>query len=102
MGGRVDGPARFLPIQGDTRMSNETKPSLKLGHTLYQQTFFLNMAVPGTENDAEPVLTGWILELAGPGHPKTIEINNRQATAANKKIADKEQARVNGKKWKPE
>lgn len=46
--------------------------------------------------------TGWIWTFAGPGHPKTVEQNNRIARSALKEQKAKETARVNGKKWQPD
>jgi hypothetical protein len=44
--------------------------------------------------------TTWIWTFAGPGHPKTIEQNNRLARERLREESAMEQARVNGKKWK--
>lgn len=80
----------------------DTKPaSVKLGGTLYQTTAVLKMAFPDTVDSDNPKYTGWDLVIAGPGHPRTIEINNRIAERANKQASDRDRARVNGKKWNP-
>lgn len=42
---------------------------------------------------------GWTWSFAGPGHPKTIEQGNRIARKALKESREKEQARINGRKW---
>lgn len=47
-------------------------------------------------------LTDWIWQFAGPGHPKTVEHNERSARDELHRSRQQEQARVNGKKWKPE
>jgi hypothetical protein len=46
--------------------------------------------------------TGWQWTFFGPGHPRTVAIADRETRAMLKLAADKEQARVNYKKWKPE
>lgn len=43
--------------------------------------------------------TGWKLTFAGPGHPKTIDQNNRIAQERLRRERAQEQARVNGRKW---
>ncbi len=43
--------------------------------------------------------TTWVWTLAGPGHPRTIEQSNRIARERLDQERQKEQARVNGKKW---
>lgn len=44
----------------------------------------------------------WVWIYAGPGHPKTIEASNRRAKKKLREDHLKEQAVVNGKKWKAE
>lgn len=44
--------------------------------------------------------TGWTWIFAGPGHPKTVAQSNRLGRERLAEDAAKEQARVNGKKWK--
>lgn len=44
--------------------------------------------------------TGWTWFFAGPGHPKGIEQSNRVAREELAKARLKEQAQVNGRKWK--
>lgn len=46
--------------------------------------------------------TGWFWEFAGPGHPKTEALNNRQARERLRKQAQIEQAQANGRKYKAE
>lgn len=55
----------------------------------------LEITYPGT---GEP--TGWILTIAGPGHPKTIALADAQAKANLSRQRLIEQAQVNGKKYK--
>lgn len=45
-------------------------------------------------------LTTWVWTFAGPGHDKTIAQSNRLSRDRLQEDAEKEQARVNGKKWK--
>lgn len=46
--------------------------------------------------------TTWVWTFFGPAHPKTIEVANRAMRQLLDENAAKEQARVNGKKWKEE
>lgn len=47
-------------------------------------------------------VTTWIWTFYGPGHPKTVALANRVSKKWLQEARDKEQAQVNGKKWKPE
>ena len=44
--------------------------------------------------------TGWMWTFAGPGHPKAAEQNARVSREQLQRNRMKEQAQVNGKKWK--
>lgn len=44
--------------------------------------------------------TGWVWTFAGPSHPRTVEINRKQAARFMAREQAKERAQVNGKKWK--
>jgi hypothetical protein len=44
--------------------------------------------------------TTWVLEIAGPGHPATIALNNDLARERLAEARDQTMARVNGRKWK--
>ena len=44
--------------------------------------------------------TPWVWIIAGPGHPKTIELNDRVTAEMRARQKAQEAARVNGKKWK--
>lgn len=44
--------------------------------------------------------TTWVWTFAGPGHPKTIAQGNRIARESLHDAKEKEQARVNNRKWK--
>lgn len=46
--------------------------------------------------------TSWVITFAGPGHPLTIEQSNRLARETKREEDQKEAARVNGRKWKPD
>ena len=45
-------------------------------------------------------LTTWVWTFAGPGHPKGIAQSNRLSRQRLHEDREKEQSRVNGKKWK--
>ncbi|WP_448031547.1 branched-chain amino acid ABC transporter [Bradyrhizobium liaoningense] len=55
----------------------------------------LNIKNPKTD---EP--TGWIWTFYGPGHPVTIALADQVGREALRIAREKEQARVNGRKWK--
>lgn len=55
----------------------------------------LNIRHPKTEKE-----TGWIWTFYGPGHPITIALADQVAKEQVRLAREKEQARVNGKKWK--
>lgn len=44
--------------------------------------------------------TTWVWTFYGPAHPKSVEISQRFTREALREEKEKEQARVNGKKWK--
>ena len=46
--------------------------------------------------------TGWKLRFAGPGHPKSIQQENRLARENLERRKAQERAQINGKKWKPQ
>lgn len=50
--------------------------------------------------DGNGRLTQWVWTFAGPGHPQTIAQGNRLARERLHEDSQKEQARVNGRKWK--
>lgn len=43
--------------------------------------------------------TTWVWTFYGPGHPATVDLENRISRDALREIAAQKQARVNGKKW---
>lgn len=44
--------------------------------------------------------TGWVITLAGPGHPKTVALHDDVGRRVLHREAQKEQAQVNGRKYK--
>lgn len=46
------------------------------------------------------IRTGWVITLAGPGHPQTIALNNELERERLNRSAQIERAQVNGRKWK--
>lgn len=52
--------------------------------------------------DSAGRVTTWIWTFFGPGHPKTVALSNRVSRKWLDEARAKEQAQVNGKKWKPE
>lgn len=52
--------------------------------------------------DSSGRVTSWIWTFYGPGHPKTVALSNKISRKWLQEARDKEQAQVNGKKWKAE
>jgi len=46
--------------------------------------------------------TGWRITFAGPGHPKAVEQSNRLQRKRLREEKSREQAQMNGRKWKAE
>lgn len=68
---------------------------------------FSSTDLDASETSRMTVLIGgkpssWVWVFAGPGHPKTVEQNNRLSRERLHRQALMEQAQVNGKKWKAE
>lgn len=74
---------------------SELKKTVNLAGSLALDTMELNMCFPGTNQP-----TGWVLTLAGPGHPQTVELSDEMERKRLKKVADIERAQVNGRKYK--
>lgn len=72
-------------------------PALDLSGAIPLTSFVLDLVIPGT---AKP--SGWKVELAGPMHPQTIEVNNIVAREAIAKESAIEFAQVNNRKYKVE
>lgn len=66
-----------------------------IGGAKYYDTGILEIRHPITK-----ALTGWKITLAGPGHPKTIALNDRELDKFLQTSKAKEMAQVNGRKWK--
>jgi hypothetical protein len=71
------------------------KKSVNLAGQTFLQTAELQMMMPGTN---EP--SGWVLIMAGPSHPQSVEYFDKMARRANKRAGDIERAQVNNRKWK--
>jgi hypothetical protein len=71
------------------------KKSVNLAGSNLPATAELQMMLPGTN---EP--SGWVLTMAGPSHPQSVEYFDKMARRANKRAADIERAQVNSRKWK--
>ncbi len=52
--------------------------------------------------DSAGRVTSWVWTFYGPGHPKTVVLSNRVSKKWLQEAREKEQAQINGKKWKPE
>lgn len=66
-----------------------------LADDLPEDTAELHIVKPGTNKP-----TGWVITLAGPGHPQTIELMNEGERERLHRAAAIERAQVNGRKWK--
>lgn len=71
------------------------KDTFDIGGLDAQDEATLNIKHPKTE---EP--TGWIWTFYGPGHPITLDLADKVGKEQLRQAREKEQARVNGKKWK--
>lgn len=74
---------------------SEAQKVANLAGTVFLETAELHMLIPGTADKS-----GWVLTMAGPSHPQSVELFDRQARRANKRSSDIERAQVNNKKWK--
>lgn len=71
--------------------------TLDLSGLVSLDIFDLAILKPGTDRP-----TGWVITLAGPGHPQTIALNNEISRENLEKEKAIEFAQVNGRKWKVE
>lgn len=71
------------------------KDTFDIGSLDAQDEATLDIKHPKTE-----AATGWIWTFYGPAHPITIALANKVASEQLAEARAKEQARVNGKKWK--
>lgn len=76
-------------------MPSEKTTVINMADDLPQDTAELHIVKPGTN-----IRTGWVITLAGPGHPQTIEIMNEGERERLHRSAEIERAQVNGRKWK--
>jgi hypothetical protein len=77
-------------------MSKTTATTIiNMADDLPNDTAELHIVKPGTN-----IRTGWIITLAGPGHPQTIEMMNEGERERLHRSAEIERAQVNGRKWK--
>lgn len=72
-------------------------PPADLSSFLPSDTGDLHVVIPGTN---KPM--GWVITLAGPGHAKTIALNNEGSRKRLHRQSEIERAQVNGKKWRVE
>src|SRR5438045_2335617 len=68
---------------------------INMADDLPADTAELHVVRPGTN-----IRTGWVITLAGPGHPQSIALMNEGERERLHKSAQIEQAQVNGRKWK--
>lgn len=76
-------------------MSEPNSTVANMAADLPSDTAELHIVRPGTNQR-----TGWVITLAGPGHPKTIALNDVSERERLHKNAAIERAQVNYKKWK--
>ncbi len=76
-------------------MTKPTTTIINMADDLPNDTAELHVVRPGTN-----IRTGWVITLAGPGHPQTIAIQNEGERERLQKAAEIERAQVNGRKWK--
>jgi hypothetical protein len=74
-----------------------TTTIINMADDLPNDTAELHIVKPGTN-----IRTGWVITLAGPGHPQTIEMNNEAERERLHRSQEIERAQVNGRKWKGE
>lgn len=70
---------------------------VNLSNARFSNTGVLEIRRPHTKD-----LTGWKITLAGPSHPKSIAVRDRQTDRYLQREQEKERAQVNRKKWKGE
>jgi len=80
----------------DNTANNAASPAVvNLAGALPHQSAELSIVFQGTSKP-----TGWVITIAGPGHPKTIAYNNEMERERLHRDALIEQSRANGKKYK--
>ena len=79
-------------------MSKATATTIiNMADDLPNDTAELHVVKPGTN-----IRTGWVITLAGPGHPQSIAMMNEGERERLHRSAEMERAQVNGRKWKGE
>lgn len=81
-------------------MSLPTTEAADLSALLPEDTAVLTICKPGTSDPVGP--PAWEITMAGPGHPKTVALNNKQQRETEDRNARLEAQRQNGRKVKPE
>jgi hypothetical protein len=61
---------------------------------------YADTAVMEVENEETGLPSGWKITFAGPNHPISVELSDEIARRVIRQRKDKEQAQVNGRKWK--
>jgi hypothetical protein len=93
-GDRHGGAGRQPSAKG--KIMSTAPTVINMADDLPQDTAELHIVKPGTN-----IPTGWIITLAGPGHPQSIEIMNEGRAQALASFAQIEQAQINNRrKWK--
>lgn len=72
-------------------------PIINLGAFLPTDSTQFEILQAGTEKG-----TGWVIELAGPGHPQAVAYTNSSNQKSLDRAASLEAQRLNGRKIKPE
>lgn len=76
-------------------MTEPATAVVNMADDLPLDTAELHIVKPGTN-----IRTGWVITLAGPGHPQTIELMNEGERERLHRSTLIEQAQINGRKWK--
>jgi hypothetical protein len=96
MSGRGVGLARF-PSDKGTTMTKEATAPIDFGAFIPVDAIDFELLKPGTEEG-----TGWIIQIAGPGHPQAVAWQNALSKRNLARTANIESQRLNGRKVKPE
>lgn len=93
-GGRHGGAGRH-PFRTEDKMNKPQTTVINMADDLPNDTAELHVVKPGTN-----IPTGWVITLAGPGHPQSIALMNEGERERLHRATQIEQAQVNGRKWK--
>jgi hypothetical protein len=77
-------------------MAKDTVATIDIGAFIPQDSITFEFKVPGNSEK----LTGWKLELCGPGHPQAVAYSQTMSLRSNARQARIEAQRSNGKKVK--